>query len=152
VAPWIASAVVNAAKVAEVVSTMSMAEQGIIGVGTVGTTVLAVEEAAPTSGAIVRQELNIGVHAAERMVLRDVTEDMVQATLDKGTPYIDPKNGAVSYVLRGGMASGKDLLVGRNPLTGKITTVIPGWNLVRPRFKPIYQLSLDNPILLGPGD
>ena len=42
-----------------------------------------------------------------------------------------------NYVLKEGFASGKSLLVGQNPVTGKITTVIRGNNLVRPRHIPI---------------
>ncbi len=63
---------------------------------------------------------------------------------------IRPKNGTVNFVLEGGMASGKDLLVGTNPLSGKITTVIRGWDLVTRRMVPIAPPP-GPPILLGPG-
>jgi hypothetical protein len=106
--------------------------------------------AAEGSTALATQELNVGVHAAGRMAERGITEDMINAALEKGTPFIDPKNGTVNYVLQGGMASGKDLLVGTNPLTGKITTAITGSDLVVPRFLPLGPPP-GPPILLGPG-
>ncbi len=84
------------------------------------------------------------------MAQRGVTEDMINAALENGTPFIDPKNGTVNYVLRGGMASGRDLLVGTNPLSGKITTAITGSDLVVPRFIPL-EPPPGPPILLGPG-
>jgi hypothetical protein len=45
-------------------------------------------------------------------------------------------NELINYVLEHAFASGKDLLVGTNPLTGKITTVIRGAKLVAKRFIP----------------
>ena len=81
--------------------------------------------------------LNISAHAAERMAGRGMTEKMVKKALEKGVPYLDPKNGTMNYVLEGGFASGKSLLVGQNPNTGLITTVIRGTNLVRPRMTPL---------------
>ena len=42
----------------------------------------------------------------------------------------------IDYVLPGGFASGKDLLVGVNALTGKITTVIRATDLVASRSIP----------------
>jgi hypothetical protein len=70
------------------------------------------------------------------MVERGINESMIKVALEKGTPFIDPKNGTIKIVLREGFASGKDLLVGTNPLMGKITTVIRGTDLVSPRFVP----------------
>jgi len=92
--------------------------------------------AARGTTALARVELNIGKHAAEQMTKRGITESMVKTALEKGTPFVDPKNGTINYVLKEGFASGKDLLVGTNPLTGKITTVIRGRDLVSPRFVP----------------
>jgi hypothetical protein len=70
------------------------------------------------------------------MVLRDITEDMIDVALRKGVRVWDPKSKTFDYVLKGGFASGKDLLVGQNPVSGTITTVIRGTNLVRPRMTP----------------
>ena len=78
--------------------------------------------------------LNISPHAAQRMAKRGITEKMVKKALEKSVPYLDPKNGTINYVLEGGFASGKSLLVGQNPNTDLITTVIRGSNLVRPRM------------------
>jgi predicted ATP-dependent serine protease len=93
-------------------------------------------DAAEGAGAIAKVELNIGTHAAKQMAEREISESMIKIALKKGTPFIDPKNGTINYVLKGGFASGKDLLVGTNPLTGKITTVIRGWDLIASRFIP----------------
>jgi hypothetical protein len=65
---------------------------------------------------------------------RRITADMVRTAIAKGTRYYDSKNGTVNYVLKNGFASGKDLLVGTNPFTGTVTTVIRGRNLVVKRF------------------
>jgi len=89
-----------------------------------------------TTALVARVELNIGAHTAERMAQRGITEAMVKTALDKGTPFFDPKHGTINYVLKEGFASGKDLLVGRNPFTGKITTVIRGTDLVSRRLVP----------------
>lgn len=70
------------------------------------------------------------------MAERGITPKMVENALDKGKAFWDPKNKVVNRVLEGGFGSGKDLLVGHNPVTGKITTVIRGSDLVRPRFVP----------------
>jgi hypothetical protein len=70
------------------------------------------------------------------MAERGITKSMVRTALSKGTQFFDPKNGTVNYVLKGGFASGKDLLVAKNPITGQITTVIRGTDLIRPRFVP----------------
>jgi len=62
---------------------------------------------------------------------------MVDAAIRGGAKYWDPKNKVVNYVLEGGFASGKDLLVGLNPGKGLVTTVIRGSDLVAKRFIPI---------------
>jgi hypothetical protein len=92
--------------------------------------------AARGATALAKVELNIGKHAAKQMAERGITESMVKVGLEKGIPFIDPKNGTINYVLKEGFASGNDLLVGTNPLTGKITTVIRGTDLVSPRLIP----------------
>jgi hypothetical protein len=58
----------------------------------------------------------------------------VEKAIEKGVKYYDPKNGTFNYILKSGFASGKDLLVGTNTLTGKVTTVIRGTNLTAARF------------------
>jgi hypothetical protein len=76
-------------------------------------------------------------HLADRLAERGISEKMVDVALRRGTPYWDPKNNVVNYVLRNGFGSGKDLLVGQNPVTGAVTPAIRGNNLVRPRFVPL---------------
>ena len=80
--------------------------------------------------------IQITKHAAERMGERSITQKMVETGIAKGTKYLDPKNGTLNYVLKNGFASGKDLLIGVSPQTGKVTTVLRGNNLVNKRFIP----------------
>lgn len=87
------------------------------------------------SNSIVKTGNQLSYHAeVERFALRGVSPKMTQTTINKGLRYFDPKNGTINYVLRNGFASGKDILVGTNPLSGKVTTVIRGNKLIRPRF------------------
>jgi len=81
-------------------------------------------------------EIQITKHAAERMLERGITQKMIETGISKGTKYLDPKNGTFNYVLKNGFASGKDLLIGVSPQTGKVTTVLRGRNLVNKRFIP----------------
>jgi len=92
-----------------------------------------------TNGAVkiaAKSGVQITKHAAERMVERGITEDMVETGIAKGTKYLDPKNGTLNYVLKNGFASGKDLLIGVSQKSGKVTTVLRGNNLVSSRFIP----------------
>jgi RHS repeat-associated protein len=66
----------------------------------------------------------IGGHATSRMAERGITRSMVNAALNKGTRYWDPRHGTNAFVLRGGFASGKSLVVGVNPVTKNVTTAI----------------------------
>jgi RHS repeat-associated protein len=87
-------------------------------------------------GVAAKGGVQITKHAAERMVERGITQKMVETGIAKGTKYLDPKNGTFNYVLKNGFASGKDLLIGVSPQTGKVTTVLRGNNLVNKRFIP----------------
>jgi len=80
--------------------------------------------------------LMLSKEALQRMKERGITSKMIEVALEKGTSYWDPKNYVVNYVLEGGFASGKTLLVGQNPVTKQITTVIRGHTrkILRPRF------------------
>jgi uncharacterized protein DUF4258 len=75
-------------------------------------------------------------HAIERMAERGITRGQVDAAIRKGTQYYDRRNGTISHVLEGGFASGKSLLVGTNPSTGLVTTVI-----APRRFNPLVQFN-----------
>lgn len=88
-------------------------------------------------GSLAKVELNLGIHAVEQMAEREITEKMIEVALRKGQPFYDPKNKAINYVLEQGFASGKSLLVGQNPVSKKITTVISGRKLVSRRFIPL---------------
>jgi RHS repeat-associated protein len=87
--------------------------------------------------AVTNTSLLLGEHVAERMAERGITEEMIEVALRKGTAFWDPKNKTVNYVLEEGFASGKSLLVGQNPVTRKITTVIRGNDLISSRFVPL---------------
>jgi hypothetical protein len=67
---------------------------------------------------------------------RKITKKMVETARQQGQRYWDPKNQTYNYVLKGGFASGKDLLVGQNPVTGVITTVLRGKDLDAARMVP----------------
>lgn len=82
-------------------------------------------------------QYDIPGHGAERLVQRGISEKMAQTAISKGSKYFDPKNGAINYILEGGFSTGKDLLIGTNPITGAIKTGIRGTNLVRLRMIPI---------------
>jgi hypothetical protein len=86
---------------------------------------------------LVKAGLNISEHAAQRLAERGITKDMLEVAISKGAKFFDPKNGTINYVLKNGFASGKDLLVGTNPLTGRITTAIRGSDLISSRFIPL---------------
>ena len=90
------------------------------------------------STALVKSGLQIGDHALIRMTERGITRKMVDVTIRRGAKFYDPLNGTINHVLVNGFASGKSLLVGTNPLTGLVTTVIrTSKSAVKSRFIPI---------------
>ena len=105
--------------------------------GVVGRSLEAGASGAVSEGTAVAARYTIGGHAADQMAARGVSRAMVDAAIRGGAKYWDPKNKVVNYVLEGGFASGKDLLVGLNPGKGLVTTVIRGSDLVAKRFIPI---------------
>ncbi len=76
-------------------------------------------------------------HALQQMEGRQITPQMVATALSKGQQFWDPRNRVINYVLSGGFASGKDLLVGWNPWKEQVTTAIRGADLIVKRFIPI---------------
>jgi RHS repeat-associated protein len=76
-------------------------------------------------------------HAIERMAEREVTRAQVDAAIQKGTQYYDRRNAAIVHVLEGGFASGKTLLVGTNPISELVTTVISQSR----RFNPLVEFN-----------
>lgn len=88
--------------------------------------------------ALVKAEIQFSKHSLERLAQRGVTKGMAQLAISKGQKFYDPLNRSINYVLHKGFASGKNLLVGTNPLTGEVTTVIrSSKNLINSRFIPI---------------
>ena len=76
-------------------------------------------------------------HALQRMAERGITPKMASTAIRKGMRFYDPKNKSFNYVLKNGFGSGKDLLIGTNPMNGRITTSIRGSNLVKGRMIPV---------------
>lgn len=77
-------------------------------------------------------------HSLQRLSERGVTMAMAKTAINKGQKFYDPLNKSINYVLPRSYASGKSLLVGTNPLTGEVTTVIrSSKNLINKRFIPI---------------
>jgi hypothetical protein len=62
---------------------------------------------------------------------------MIEVALRKGLKFWDPKNTSYVFVLKEGMASGKDLLVAIDPVSGIVKTTIRGSDLIVPRLVPI---------------
>lgn len=63
---------------------------------------------------------------------------MAKTAIRRGQRFYDPKNKTINYVLQNKFASGKSLLVGTNPFTGEVTTVLrSSKNLIKPRMVPI---------------
>ncbi|MDH6344171.1 hypothetical protein M2480_003086 [Parabacteroides sp. PFB2-12] len=92
-----------------------------------------------TGGApLVKTGAKFSQHALERMAQRDITQDMAELAIRKGQKFYDPLNKSINYILPNSFASGKSLLVGTNPLTGEVTTVLrSSKNLIKPRMIPI---------------
>lgn len=94
--------------------------------------------AAETSTSLVKTGTQFSKHSLQRLAQRGVTQDMAELAISKGQKFYDPLNKSINYVLPNGFASGKSLLVGTNPLTGEVTTVIrSSKNLINSRFIPI---------------
>jgi RHS repeat-associated protein len=90
------------------------------------------------STSLIKTEIQFSKHSLERLAQRGVTRDMAELAISKGQKFYDPFNKSINYVLSNGFASGKSLLVGTNPLTGEVTTVIQSSkNLINRRFVPI---------------
>jgi hypothetical protein len=88
--------------------------------------------------ALVKTGTQFSKHSLERLAQRGVTQDMAELVISKGQKFYDPLNKSINYVLLNGFASGKSLLVGTNPLTGEVTTVLrSSKNLIKPRMVPI---------------
>ncbi len=92
---------------------------------------------AATGSSVVVTGASFSRHAIERLAERGITRKMADVAIKKGLRFYDPKNKSINYVLKNVFGSGKDLLIGTNPLTGDITTVLRGANLVRNRMLPI---------------
>ncbi len=80
--------------------------------------------------------LQIGTHALARASERGITRKMIETAIRKGKIFFDPKNGSIMYVLKNGFASGKNLEVATNPITGMVKTVINSRKIPK-RYIPI---------------
>ena len=95
--------------------------------------------AVAAAGAMVPYGRRFGFHSLLRLGGREahVTQKMIETVLRRGKRYYDPKNKSICYIIERGMASGEDILVGTNPITGQYTTILTGKKLVRPRMQPL---------------
>ena len=75
-------------------------------------------------GVATRGVATISGHAAKQAAARGVTQSQIRVAIEKGVQYTDRLHGTVSHVLNKGFASGKTLVVARNPTTNVVTTVI----------------------------
>jgi len=100
---------------------------------------LSLVSTAETSGnALVTTGIQWSKHSLERLAERGVTKAMAELAIKKGQKFFDPVNKSINYILSNGFGSGKSLLVGTNPFTGEVTTVIrSSKNLINKRFIPI---------------
>jgi len=83
-----------------------------------------------------RSGLRLTRHALLQMRARGITERMIWETLRKGTPYWDPRNKAINFILEGVGPRGHQVLVGYNPVRNVVKTVIHGTKLFRGRMIP----------------
>ncbi len=94
--------------------------------------------AAKTGTSLVKAGTQFSMHSLERLAQRGITQKMALTAINKGQKFYDPLNKSINYVLPNGFGSGKSLLIGTNPLTGKVTTAIrSSKNLIKNRFIPI---------------
>ena len=66
-----------------------------------------------------------------------MTKKQVNKAMQIGEKFFDPKNNSIVYVVRKGMASGKDLAVAVGIDSGELSTVMVNSKAVRPRFIPV---------------
>jgi Domain of unknown function (DUF4258) len=71
-----------------------------------------------------RGAFTLSKHAAEQAAARGITQSQIRVAIEKGAQYSDRLHGTVSHVLNERFASGKTLVVARNPTTDVVTTVI----------------------------
>ena len=116
---------------------VQLACAGVGGAAGMSARAAASEAQVATTALATRSGLQISRHAAVQMADRGITQPMVQAALRKGVRYWDPKNNVINYVLQGGFASGKSLLVGQYPASGVIATAIHATKLNLNRMIPI---------------
>jgi hypothetical protein len=112
--------------------------RGAIWISTGARIVLGTMAAKEGGKELIKTGTQFSKHSVERLAQRGVTQDMVELVISKGRKFYDPLNKSINYILPNGFASGKSLLVGTNPLTGEVTTVLrSSKNLIKPRMIPI---------------
>jgi len=95
-------------------------------------------EGASDGISLIKTKTQLSKHSIQRMAQRGVTPKMAQTAINKGLKFYDPLNKSINYILPNGFGSGKSLLVGTNPLSGEITTVLrSSKNLIKQRLIPI---------------
>lgn len=87
------------------------------------------------TASLMRLTPKLSNHAIKRMVERGVTPKMVFSVFKNGQRFYDPLNKSINYILPNSFGSGKSLLIGVNPLTGEVATVVrSSKNLIKKRM------------------
>jgi len=82
--------------------------------------------------------LKFSEHAIRRMAERGITPRMVRVAINKGLKLYDPLNKSINYILPNSFSSGKHLLIGTDPFTGEVRTVLrSSKNLIKTRMTPV---------------
>lgn len=68
----------------------------------------------------------------------DVSPAAIEKVVEVGVKYYDPLNKSIVSVVNGGMASGRNIAVAQDCVTGVVKTVFTSYkSVVRPRFIPL---------------
>lgn len=79
--------------------------------------------AAGTGQALARGGLNISEHALTEAAKDGVTKNAIEKVVEVGQKFYDPKNNSIVSVIKGGMASGKNIAVAQDAASGVVKTV-----------------------------
>ena len=82
--------------------------------------------------------LKISQHALEEAAKDGVSKEAIKTVIRVGEKFFDPKNNSIVSVVRGGMASGKNIAVAQDAVTGTVKTVFTSSkSVISSRFIPV---------------
>jgi hypothetical protein len=74
----------------------------------------------------------------ELSTLTPVAKDAIEKVIKVGQKFYDPKNNSIVSVVKGGMASGKNIAVARDAIMGAVKTVFTSSkSVISSRFIPM---------------